>query len=310
MEPRQICFELLKTASALDAVSRAARWVTHSPGRGAALGAGLGAAHGAVQNRDQGLAGATAGALRGGLRGGLVGGAAAGLGRAYRDTRLLDPSMSAAQAVGGTAKRLGQGVKNFGKRQAHGFTGAYADQAGEIGLRSTAAATKKIDLLKRRAADELQYGNNSDARQWQTYAKYVERAADAKEWGQQGDKAMAAGITSIPGVARGLARAPVNTVKALGRDMIGGGGNKLMGATTALGVPLAIAAPDLARGDETAQGGRSLKQKLVGVGSGLAGGFLTAGMPVLPNIVGGIAVDAVANKTLGRSKTTVPRLEA
>lgn len=285
--------EVTKSATAARALTRAARWLTESPGRTALVGAGVGAAQGALTHGDEGVGAA---ALKGGLRGAAVGGAAGGLGRAYRDTRLLNPALSPGAAVGETAKRIGQGIKDFGKRQIHGFTGAYADQAGEIGMRSRAAASKKIDLLRKRQADLAAHGELTD----KAKKKLVEEAKSLREWGAGGDAALKAGITNIPGIVKGMATRPFSTMKAMGKDMVGGGG--ALGTSVALGLPLAIAAPDLARGDESAQGGRSMRQKLVGVGSGLVGGALTAGVPVLPQLVGGVAVDAAASKALGGKK--------
>jgi hypothetical protein len=232
-------------------------------------------------------------AIKGGLRGAVVGGAAGALGRAYRDTRLLNPTLSAGAAVGETAKRIGQGIKNFGKRQIHGFTGAYSDQAGEIGLRSRAAAAKKINLLRKRQADLLSRGELTD----KAKKKLVEEAKRLREWGASGDAALKAGITNIPGIIKGLVKRPFSTMKAMGKDMVGKG--DAVGTSIALGLPVAIAIPDLARGDESAQGGRSMRQKLVGVGSGLVGGALTSGVPVIPQLVGGVAVDAAASKMFG-----------
>lgn len=292
--------EVTKSATTARALTRAARWLTDSPARTALVGAGVGAAHGAVTAGDEGVGAA---ALRGGLRGAAVGGAAGGLGRAYRDTRLLDPSLSAGAAVGATAKRIGEGVKNFGKRQLHGFTGAYGDDAAAIGMRSSGEAKKRMSLESLRARDQVQHGEMTA----KGLKKLKERQRSHREWGQAGDAALKAGITSLPGVAKGIATKPLATAKALGKDMVGGGG--MQGAAMAVGLPLAIAAPDLARGDESAEGGRSIRQKLVGVGSGLAGGMLTAGVPVLPQLVGGVAVDSAASRILGGSKQRLARAQ-
>jgi hypothetical protein len=292
--------EVTKSAATARALTRAARWLTDSPARTALVGAGVGAAQGALTAGDEGVGSA---ALRGGLRGAAVGGAAGGLGRAYRDTRLLNPALSGGAAVGETAKRLGESVKRFGQRQLHGLTGAYTDDAARIGLRSTGEAERRMHLEILRAGDKNRHGELSD----KAIKKLVNRHRDLREWGQTGDAALNAGITSLPGVAKGLATKPVTTAKALGRNMLDGGGTG--GAAMALGVPLAIAAPDLARGDESVVGGRSMRQKIVGAGSGIAGGVLTAGMPLVPNLVGGVAVDAAASRILGGSKKRLARAQ-
>jgi len=302
MSTREAFLEQLKSAAAAQTLARSAgRWLTDSAARTALVGAGVGAAQGALMHGDEGVGSA---ALKGGLRGAAIGGAVGGAGRAYRDTRLLPPTLSSGQAVGATIGRIGEGAKRFGQRQIHGFTGAYGDRAADIGLRSRGEAGRRIHLLRLRQDDMKAHGELTD----RTKKKLVEKAKNLQDWGRRGDAARKAGITSLPGVVSGLATTPVATAKALGRDMLSGGG--LTTAGMAMGVPLAIAAPDLARGDESAQGGRSMRQKLVGVGSGLVGGALTAGVPVLPQVVGGIAVDSAASRMLGKKRLARASQEA
>lgn len=273
----------MKSAAATKAIGQAARWLTDSPHRAAVLGAGVGATQGVMNRGDDGSITA---ALRGGLRGAAVGGAAGGLGRMHRDTRLLNPTLGQGQAVGETAKRIGGAAKRFGQRQLHGLTGAYSSTPGAIGMRGSEQAAKELRLHHRRILDETAHGASP-----KRLKALGEKLKDIESQGHAGDAATKAGITSLPGVAKGMATKPIATAKALGRTMIGGSGT---GAAIAVGLPLAIAAPDLARGDESSRGGRSVKQKLFGVGSGLAGGMLTAGVPVIPQLVGGTAVDAAA----------------
>jgi hypothetical protein len=147
--------------------------------------------------------------------------------------------------------RAGKSVKNFAKRQAHGITGAYADQAVNIGLNPAAVAQ---------------------------------------------------GITSIPGLARGLTSAPKETLRHVGREAFSGG---KAGLALGVGLPVALAAPDLSRGDESATGGRTMRQKLVGFGSNVVGGTLTAGVPIVPQIIGGGVIDGVANRVLGGKRKEV-----
>jgi hypothetical protein len=141
--------------------------------------------------------------------------------------------------------RAAEGVRNFAKRQAHGFTGAYADQAARIGL-------------------------NPDR--------------------------VAEGITSLPGLARGLHRDPKGTLKAVGREAVSGG---RAGLALGVGVPVALSAPGLAHGDESATGGRSMRRKLVGLGSGIAGGTLAAAVPAVPQLIGTTGLDVVSDRILG-----------
>jgi len=262
------------------------RSIAESPTRTALLGAGVGAAHG-YATRGEGESGSSA-ALRGGLRGAAIGGGAGLLGRRYQDTRLLDPSLSGGQAIGATAKSIGRSVKNFGARQLHGLTGAYADRAGDIGLRSSATAEKEIDLLRRRAASKTMTPAAASSLEAQI--------ASARSAGQHGDAALAAGITSVPGVARGLTTAPGRTLRAMGSEIMSGGRT---GAMLGVGLPVAMSVPDLARGDESATGGRSMRQKLVGLGSGVTAGALTSGLPVIPQIASSMAFEHGANRLLG-----------
>lgn len=285
--------ELMKSAAASGVLARrAARWLTESPARTALVSGAAGAAGGAAMHgKDES---AVEGALRGGLRGALVGGSAAGLGRAYRDTKLLKPGTTTSEAIKGTAARMGEGVQRFMKRQAHGLTGAYADQAGAIGMRSSQEAERRIDLLRRRGLDRF----TRDGAANYSSTDQLKKIKDLREWGRGGDEALHAGVTSIPGVAKGLAKHPAQTGKALVKQMAGGAGRG--GAAVALGLPLAFAGPDLARGDESQRGGRSMREKLVGVGSGMAGGVLTAGMPIVPQLVAGGALDAATSRLARR----------
>ncbi len=288
-------FLIKEAAPLMPVVSRAARWLTAGAGRGAAVGAGLGAAHG-LATRQEGETGLSA-AVRGGIRGGAVGAVGGGLGRAYRDTRLLNPGMSAVQGVGATASRIGQGVKNFGKRQLHGLTGAYGDQAGQIGLRSSGTAQKKIDILRERYVDQLAHGETS-AKSHGALLKHIE---SLKQTGRIGDASIKAGITNIPGLVRGLAKNPLQTLKAVKNDALSGGSVAGVLAPTAL-----LSAPDLAKGDESAKGGRTMRQKVVGVGSGLAASAMTGGMPIIPQQLAYTGVERGMSLLGGRRKPKPP----
>lgn len=272
---------IIKESSALPLLTRAARWASDSPLRGAMLGAGVGAAHG-YANRQEGQSGLAA-AAGGGLRGAALGAGAGGLARHYRDVRLLNPALGGGQAVGETMKSMGRGLKNFGKRQLHGMTGAYSNQAAEIGMRGTATSEKKIDLLRRRLMDKMQHGEITPTRGLTgALDSHISSVRNLRETGVAGDAAAKAGLTNIPGLARGLVRDPKATLKAVGREaMLGGPQAMALG----VGLPLALSAPDIARGDESATGGKSLRQKFVGMGSGMAAGTLTAGMPIIPQIM-------------------------
>jgi hypothetical protein len=295
--------EIEKSAAMPASLVRAGRFLSESPGRTALIGAGVGALGGAA-TADEGDR--LHGALRGALGGAAVGGAVGGAGRAYRDTHLLSKQpLSTGEAVVGTVKRLGEGAVRFGKRQIHGLTGAYADPA-QTGIRSSVEAARRSELVEKRLADRLK--DVADPAHAQKLREGAQKELHGlKEWGQQGDAALKAGVTSIPGVARGLATKGkrVETLKALGHEMTGGGGLMSVGGALGVGLPAATGVADLARGDESAQGGRTIRQKAVGLGTNLGVGALTAGMPFGAQLVASSAADAVGQR-LARGRAPVP----
>lgn len=103
------------------------------------------------------------------------------------------------------------------------------------------------------------------------------------------------GITSLPGLAKGMVTQPKKTLAAVRKNALSGPWSLAAG----VGLPVALSAPDIARGDESASGGRSLRRKLVGLGGGVASGALTAGVPIIPQMVGSGAMESVADHLLG-----------
>jgi hypothetical protein len=173
-------------------------------------------------------------------------------------------------------------------------------------MRSSGNSARVRRLEELRHADRLQGMAPQKAKQ--LTEKHVGRMQGLTEEGLRGDDALRAGITNVPGVVRGLATRPGETAKALKNEMLAGGG---MGAgAVAVGLPLALAAPDLARGDESATGGRTMRQKLVNTGSGLVGGALTAGMPIIPQIATGIGIDSLAARTIARGRPNAQQVPA
>lgn len=280
--------------AALPAVARtAARWLTNSAGRGAAVGAGLGAAHGAATSQEPGV-GRLRGAIHGAVRGGLLGGAAAGTGRAFRDVRLLNPSMGAGQAAAATVRGGAETVKNFGKRQVHGLTGAYDPSA--IGMNSSAGRFREQQLVFARRRDALAHGEKAI-----THRQALEQSAGLSDEGLRGDANIRAGITSVPGLARGLARNPKATMGAVRDEVLSGG--RMAKALVAL--PVAQGALDISRGDESATGGKTVRQKVVSAGVNTIGGAAVSALPVLPQIATMAGLDVAAHKALGGRRTTV-----
>jgi hypothetical protein len=295
---RLFCEEIEKVAAPMGGLVRAARWLSDSPSRTALITGAAGAAHGAYRERQEGGSG-VGGALRGGAQGAALGGAAAGVGRAYRDTRLLNPTLGAGQAITATAQRMGQGVKRFGQRQWHGLTGAYATQPGEIGLRSGATAKQKIHLERLRLEDRLR--GASPEQRLRLHEKSMGRRGALREEGQRGDRALAAGVTSLPGIARGIVTQPKATARALWQEA---GGGSPLGAALMFGVPTALAAPDLLRGDESATGGRTKTQKVLGLGATLATGAAIGGLPIIPQTLAGVGLDTVGQRLVGGQRSS------
>ena len=269
----------------------AARFLTASPGRTALIGAGIGGAAGALRAPPGQRA---HGALGGALQGAAIGGIGGGIGRAYRDTRLLNPATSAVGAIGETAMRGARGLGNFAKRQVHGAVGAFDHDA--IGMAGNATSGKKVDLLKRRAADELAHAH-PNAR------GAIEASRDAAVKGELAHGARAqsladAGVTNLPGMARALATPGrrADAFRAMGRSVSDGPGGALM----SLGVPAAVYGPELMKGDESAQGGMTLGQKARRAAAGTAAGVAFAGMPVVAQ--GALSIGAERLATHGFSR--------
>jgi hypothetical protein len=269
------------------------RYMTQSPLRGAAIGGAAGAASAAVQKNEDG---SRKSLLRGAVRGAAVGGALAGAGRAYRDTRLLRPELGAVQAAGATVQRAGKGLADFGRRQVHGFTGAHNPDA--IGMHGLAHSKQKIDLLQRRLADDIKHAPTQAPALREAFQQ---EAAALERSGASAQKIRDAGLQSIPSAAKALADPALRgkALRAMGTTVAGGGGKA--GLALGVGLPVAMQAPSLMRGDESDTGGASMKRKLVALGGSIGAGALTAGLPIIPQLVAGTAIDT------GVQKLTQPR---
>lgn len=310
LELQYMSHELQKTAGPMQSAARVARQLLSREGlrsagrigtsgavQGGVIGGGLGAAGGAIKAKSEGKS-VGRGAAKGLIGGAALGAGIGGAGRAYRDTKLLNPGMSGGKAVGETFRRAGRGIKRFGQRQLHGFTGK-GDPA-EMGLRGTATSNRKIDLLRRRLDDDLQHVTDPNRRR-KLQEKFEGRVKDLRDEAQRGDRAYAAGATSIPGTFKGLMNKDTRgeTAKALWQETTGG---SVGGTAMALGLPLALSGPELMRGDESDKGGRSMSQKLVGLGTGLGGAYLTAGLPIVPAMAAGIGVDSMGQAVTRKKK--------
>lgn len=298
--PMDYCLAHMKQAAVLGSVGR---FLSRSPMRTALVGSGVGAATGGVQGAasaaqdpnattGQKVVGGVLGAVRGGLAGAAVGGAVGGAGRAYRDTRLLNPSLTGGKAVGATVRRAGEGVLNFGRRQLHGAFGAYKGREGQIGLQSKDWATKRRELLRARVKDELQHASSPDSRR-KILQQYRQDSSSVIRQGIEGQRDIGAGITSLPGLAKGLAgENRGETLRRLWKRQAGKGWK---GVAMGAGMPALMYGPDVMAGDESDTGGRSLGRKLVGAGVGTGAMFLTGGLPILPQSLAWAGLEGAAN---------------
>lgn len=200
-----------------------------------------------------------------------------------------------AKGLGGAAGRAavgaGRAVADFGKRQVHGFTGLMGDSLTSGLKRRQASLAKQMEGA---TGDQLK--------------KLVRKSKDvASEIGHR-EAAHKAGITSLPGLAKGLVTKPKETGKALWRHTTGG---SKAGTALALGVPGAMAAWDLRKGDESDQGGSSIGQKLVRHGTQLGTGILTGGMSIIPGMVTSTAIEGGVSKAYNKARDQfAPKREA
>lgn len=301
-------------AGLTNVASRAARGLTAGAVPGAVAGAVGGGVIGGLQAEEgDGMRSAVQGALRGGLGGAAVG----ATGRAFRDQKLLTPGIGNIAAAKGVASSVGTGLKNFAKRQAHGFTGAYKNELGDIGMHSSVDSAKKIHLDRLRTADTVNSmgargdkaslvekvkskfkGEAPRSRAEVAAAKLEGRSAGLVAQGEVGDRAIRTGITSMPGAVKGLVTNPKETAKAMWESTGGGA----MGTAMAVGAPVAFAAPGLMKGDESSTGGLTTGQKLTRLGTEVGTGIATGGMAALPQLAAYSGASALADRVSGAHK--------
>lgn len=159
----------------------------------------------------------------------------------------------------------------------------------KIGITSSGSSLREGNLLLRRAQDQLQHVSDPSARK-KIVDSVLESVRSARQSGQAGDRAVELGVTSLPGTLKALAgKNRGEAAKYLGKQMIGGGGPA--GVIMGVGLPLGFGAYDLAQGDESASGGRTVPQKLVNIGAGTATGALMGGMPMGSQLAAQMGLD-------------------
>jgi len=266
------------------------KFIANSPGAITAAGAGLGAAAGMGAEALRGSPDKNylQAGIRGAAVGGLAGGGTAVIGRVARDAMLMNPALSGAGNIAkATASRMGNSIENFGRRQLHGLTGhgagdsAYLDRIGVMG---NAPAHEKAKLMLRRGMDT---GRPLD--------QVMAHHQALKEEGAIGQRFRDLGMTSVPGALKGAVTNPREAAGAIWNQVRGGGALGVAGAA----LPVVGAGADLARGDESAVGGRTMGQKALSAGGNIGSGLLFSGLPMLSQTVAGGVTDAVTGR-LGR----------
>lgn len=277
------------------------RFIAHNPIGTAGIGAGLGAAANvgreALSGRpDKNYLGA---AVQGAAAGGVLGGATGGIARAARDTMLLRPELKGGVAVAkGTAQRLGEGVANFGHRQLHGLTGygskdqAYLDRIGIMGG-NTSLKHNRLGNLR---AEDMARHNPANAEK--IFSDAAGAARGVAEEGAVGDRMRSLGMTSVPGSAKAFATNPREASRAIWDQARTGGA---LGVGAAVGLPLVSSAHSLSKGDESAQGGHTMGEKVLRTGANL-GSFALGGVPIIPNMIAGGVAESLAGRA-GRALT-------
>lgn len=326
--------ELLKQANKLDLLRRAAQAargqagaIGAGAGTGAALGGALGGLGAGVKSYQDarevgagrgdalryGLSRSLSGASRGAMAGGALGAAAGGLGGAR-----------ARQAASGLIEKDVAGVPaRFAQRQLHSLTG-YADKAQLQAMRGGSYDAKRrlqqagtalagADPSKSSFTQRLvgAVKNTAPKTQVDKAMNEVRRASSGLEAAQAAEEA---GLTSIPGVLKGLAGraeaggkqlSPLQAVKTMTGEQWKGsglGGKALMLGFPASGLVSAAQAPA-----DASEGRAERVGKALATGLAYSTPMGIVGQSALAGGLGGGAglVGAGIDKTLGRRRRQV-----
>jgi hypothetical protein len=247
---------------------------------------------------------------------------------------LRNPQLRGAGEVAtATGKHIGQEASNFAQRQFHGLTGyggkdlKYLDRIGIAGEHSAAEKAKVLGL---HAEDKLRHHARTVAGMNDPYAQahgivehsrlqksvgdeLVSNVKNVHEEGALGQRFQNLGMTSMPGSVKAVVTNPRESSKLIWDQMRGGGGGlsgpggsrvgAMAGIGLGVGLPVAFAAHDISKGDESATGGRNIKQKILNAGVNTGVGLATGGVGILPQMVAGMGIDKatdwVGRKFLG-----------
>lgn len=235
---------------------------------GTGIGAGLGAAGGAATNEDDRVGGALRGALYGGAAGLAGGQLATGMGRRQ--------------------------VKHIGQRQLHGMTGymprTKAQKARGVSVFGKGLSKdERVGALKQIGMDVGERGDRGKAVQKALESQSItkslpkswrERLAKAEVSGAEARREAAEkGLTSIPGVVKGMAKNPIKTLKT---GFVSQGPVGMALAAT----PMATTVPGLVSGEGLGEGysGPGGAGKLIGENIGYTA---LGALPMAPMMVGG-----------------------
>lgn len=260
---------------------------------GAAIGAGLGGVAGGATDKEN----QTGGALRGAVMGGLAG-------------------LGAGQLSTGAGR---QQVKRFGQRQLHGMTGymprTSQQRAGGIGWAGKGMSTddriKSLESIGVNVGKKVAPGGKAEAVQKamdsQSIVKSLpkgvrRRLAQADVASSEAQRyAAETGLTSLPGVAKGLVTRPLKTMKA---GFVSQGPTGMALAA----VPAAMAVPSMAKGEGAGEGysGPGGVGKFVGENIGYTA---LGAVPFAPMVAGaalaGKAGEVIHKGVQGRKAGTV-----
>lgn len=273
-------FHVEKSAGLANLARSAGRALTSGASTPGAVGALGGAAIGgtkAYRDSDGDMLSTIVGGVRGGVVGGAAGAAVGGLGRAARDAKIMGHK---GNAVVGGIKRLGSSAKRGLKTQAHGVTGAYSKNRGAMSLASTESAAAKNKLLAGRLKDDLAHARRVGAgtekiKGIMSTAK--DRMKAVTTAGAEGSRHIDEGVTSLPGVVKGLVKNPKAMGKKLWNKTTGG---TVKGAIVPVGLPVASGVHALSKGDESGQGGLTRMQKLRNTALDTGAMVATGGLPL------------------------------
>lgn len=296
------------------------RFIAKNPGTVTGIGAGLGAIAGAGREalRPDGQRNYLSGAVRGAVGGGMLGAGTAGIAHAARDTQLLRPGLSGLGLAKGTAEHIGEGVSNFAQRQFHGLTGygakdtAYLDR---IGIQGSGTSAQKARLLGARAQDDLAHlPQGASFKDWvareggtaKIHDELHKHVNSLAQEGEVGDRLRNLGMTNAPGAMKAMVTNPREAAKAVWDQFRGGGGPMgTANAALAIGAPAALAAHNMAKGDESAQGGQSMQEKALRGAMGVGTGVMFGGMPLVAGNIASAAGDYAAHH-LGKAIAPKP----